>query len=151
MHGPETSDVSHENSLNELLRFKGKVEGQEAIILLDSGSSHDFILVDFVHKHRISTENLGDQFTVNLADGRTCSTAQTRTVPLNLVLPNLREKVAFTVFPLTKYNVILGKPRLSANNPAVNFRTNEVQIGDDPPWIARVDSGCCTHRHSSTN
>ena len=26
----------------------------------------------------------------------------------------------------------------------LNFRTNEVQIGDDPPWIARVDSGSCT-------
>ena len=79
-----------------------------------------------------------------MADGRTSSTAQRRTVPLNLVLPNLREKVAFTVFPLTKYDVILGKPWLSANNPAVNFRTNEVQIGDDPPRIARVDSGSCT-------
>ena len=63
--------------------------------------------MDFVHKHRISTENLGDQFAVTMADGRTSSTAQTRTVPLNLVLPNLREKVAFTVFPLTKYDVIL--------------------------------------------
>ena len=111
---------------------------------MNSGSSHDFISVDFVHKHRISTENLGDQFTVTMADGRTSSTAQTRTVPLNLVSPNLREKVAFTVFPLTKYDVILGKPWLSANNPAVNFRTNEVQIGDDPPWIAHVDSGSCT-------
>ena len=102
MHGPEISNVSHENNLNELLRFKGRVEGHEAIILLDSGSSHDFISVDFVHKHRISTENLGDQFTLTIADGRTSSTAQTRTVPLNLVLLNLREKVAFTVFPLTK-------------------------------------------------
>ena len=131
--------------------LKGKVEGHEAIILLDSGLSRDFIPVDFVHKHRISTENLGDQLTTTLADGRTSSTAQTCTVPLNLVLPNLREKVAFTVFPLTKYNVILGKPWLSANNPAVNFRMNEVQIGDDLPWIALVDSGSCTHKHPSTN
>ena len=144
MHGPEISNMSHENNLNELLRFKEKVEGHEANILLDSGLSHDFISVDFVHKHRINTENQGDQFTVTMADGRTSSIAQTRTAPLNLVLPNLREKLAFTVFPMTKYDVTLGKPWLSANNPAVNFRTNEVQIGDDPPWIARVDSGSCT-------
>ena len=76
---------------------------------------------------------------MTMADGRTCSTAQSCTEPLTLVLPNLRERRAFTVFPLARYDVILGKPWLSATNTVINYRTNEVQIGCDRPWQARVN------------
>ena len=140
MNKPEISNVSCEGNQNELLRFRGKIDGHEAIILLDSGSTHDLISADFVQKHRISSKNLEGEFTVTMADGRISSSVQTYTDPLTLVLPNQREKLAFTVFPLAKYDVILGKPWLSANNPVINYRTNEVQIGDNRPWLARLDS-----------
>ena len=34
---------------------------------------------------------------------------------------------AFTVFPLDKYDVILGKPWLAVHNPLIDFRTNYIQ------------------------
>ena len=139
-HEPEISNVGRDKNQNDLLRFKGKIDGHEAVILLDSGSTHDLISTFFVRKHRIDTTNLEGQFNVTMADGRTTSTAQTCTDPLTLVLPNLREERVFTVFPLARYDAILGKPWLSACNPVINYRTNEVKVGDERPWVARVDS-----------
>ena len=136
---PEISNVSQEVNQNELLRFKGRIGGHDVVILIDSGSTHDLISTEFIQKYRIDTRNLEGAFEVTMADGRTCSTAQSCTEPLTLVLPNLRERRAFPVYPLARYDAILGKPWLSATNPVINYRTNEVQIGGDRPWQASVN------------
>ena len=57
-----------------------------------------------------------------------------------LVLPDLPEELVFTVFPLARYDAILGKPWLSMNNPTINYSTNEVQVGSGKSWSARTDS-----------
>ena len=85
---PEISNVSQEVNQNELLRFKGRIGGHDAVILIDSGSTHDLISAEFIQKYRIDTRNLEGPFEVTMADGRTCSTAQSCTEPLTLVLPN---------------------------------------------------------------
>ena len=51
-------------------------------------------------------------FSVTLADGRTASETRTCTVPLTVKIADESEKQSFTVFPLAKYDVILGKPWL---------------------------------------
>ena len=79
---PEISNVSQEDCQNELLRFQGKIEGHKAVILLDSGSTHDLISADFVRRHRIPTTTLETQFTVTMADGRTSTAGQSCTVPV---------------------------------------------------------------------
>ena len=60
------------------------------------------------------------------------------TVPLTVKITDESEKQAFTVFPLARYDVILGRPWLAKNNPEINFQTNEVRIGSRPPWTARL-------------
>ena len=137
---PEISNVSQEDCQNELLRFQGKIEGHKAVILLDSGSTQDLISADFVRRHRIPTTTLETQFTVTMADERTSTAGQSCTVPVTLALPNLQESRVFTVFSLAKYDVILGKPWLSATNPSIDYRKNEVRIGNECPWLARIDS-----------
>ena len=65
----EISNVNLSTHLEELLRFKGKADGQEAVFLLDSGSTHDFISAEFVRKHGVETRIIDGDFSVTLARG----------------------------------------------------------------------------------
>ena len=49
------SNVNLSTHLEELLRFRGEVDGQEEVFLLDLGSTHDFISAEFVSKHGVET------------------------------------------------------------------------------------------------
>ena len=93
-------------------------------------------------RHQIQAVAGEGQFAVTMADGRTRTESLKRTTPVTLVLPDLREELVFTVFPLARYDAILGKPWLSMNNPtiAINYSTNEVQVGCGKSWSARTDS-----------
>ena len=59
-------------------------------------------------------------FSVTLADGRTCQ-PHTVTAPVTLESNDFQSTQAFTVFPMDKYDVILGKPWLAVHNPLINF------------------------------
>jgi len=124
---PEISSVASENE-HELLRFNGRIGGRRATVLIDSGSTHDFISKEFVERHRLPTQSDGEPLTVTLADG-TRSRCPLQTVgPIKLVMGSVGEQQSFTVFPLSKYDAILGKPWLTKNNPSIDFRTNVVQM-----------------------
>ena len=77
---------------------------------------------------------------MTMADGRTRTESLKRTTPVTLVLPDLSEELVFTVFPLARYDAILGKPWLSMNNPTINYSTNEVQVGSGKSWSSRTNS-----------
>lgn len=134
----EISNIHLSDHLDELLRFRGKVDGHDAMFLIDSGSSHDFISARFVREHKVQTQALEGIFSVTLADGRTTSESRLRTLPLKVKLADGNEKLTFTVFPMTQYDIILGRPWLTKNNPQINFRTNEVKTGSGGWWTARL-------------
>ena len=97
-------------------------------MLLDSGSTHDFISTDLVKKHNISTTTGSDVLNVTLADGSVRSQPITKTDSLKTVVGDFSEHQQFLVFPMTRYDVILGKPWLTRTNPQINFRTNEIKL-----------------------
>ena len=70
---------------------------------------------------------MNKNFSVTLADGRICSQPHTATAPVTLELNDIQSTQAFTVFPLDKYDVILGKPWLAVHNPLIDFQTNYIQ------------------------
>ena len=109
-----------------------------AVFLLDSGSTHDFISVEFVRKHRVETRTFDDDFSVTLADRRITSETRMCTVALTVKIADESEKQSFTVFSLARYDDILGRPWFAKNNPEINFQTNEVRIRLRPPWRARL-------------
>ena len=109
IRNPEISNVNQEGKDNELLRFNGKINGHAVVILIDSGSTHDLISEEFLRRHQIQAVAGEGQFAVTMADGRTRTESLKRTTPVTLVLPDLREELVFTVFPLK------GKPWLSMN------------------------------------
>ena len=117
---PEIGNVNQESKDNELLRFNGKINGHAAVLLIDSSSTHDLISEEFLRRHQIQAVAGEGQFAVTVADERTRTESLKRTTPVTLVLPDLREELVFTVFPLARYDTILGKPWLSMNNPTIN-------------------------------
>ena len=134
---PEISnlDVS-EDTEHSLLCFSGKLAGKDAVFLVDSGSTHDFVSQNFVEKHHLETVCSGTEFSVTLADGSSTSQEFTMTTPIKMTLGDFGEKRSFTVFALLKYDAILGKPWLTQTNPVVDFRTNVMErrtIASQPP------------------
>ena len=118
-----------ESGCHDLLRVEGKLNGVKVTMLIDSGSTHDLISSQFVEKHNLSINAGEEPLQVTLADGRTCDQPCPTTNTMKLVVGGFSEQQSFTVFPLGRYDVILGKPWLSRNNPHINFRTNEVHLG----------------------
>ena len=124
---------------HDLLRVEGRVNGCHATMLIDSGSTHDFIADRFVNKHHLDTNVSSEMLNITLADGSKSVHNLQTTVPLKIVVRDFSEQQCFTVMPLSRYDVILGKPWLTRNNPTINFRTNEVRL-DSGPFIAKLQS-----------
>ena len=124
------SSVAEDNE-HELLRFDGKINGHRATILVDSGSTHDFISERFVDRHKLMAVSSSDTLNVTLADGTATTRPRKSVGPVRLVIDRLGEDQCFTVFPLAQYDVILGKPWLTRNNPDINFKTNEMKLENE--------------------
>ena len=125
---PEISNLSDSsNCSSNLLRLKGSLSGQDALVLIDFGSTHDSVSSGFVERSNLETQTRNKNFSVILADGRICSEPHTVTAPVSLELNDFQSTQAFTVFPLDKYDVILGKPWLAVHNPLIDFWTNYIQ------------------------
>ena len=105
---------------------------------LHSGSSHDFISASFVQQHGLKTQPMEDILSVTLADGRKTSEPRLTTLPLKVKLADENERLTFTVFPMSRYNVILGRPWLTKNNPQINYRTNQVKPQSGHQWTASL-------------
>ena len=78
----------------------------------------------------------GKEFSVTLADGSSTSQEFTMTTPIKTTLGDFGEKRSFTVFALSKYDAILGKPWLTQTNLVVDFRTNVMErhrFASQPP------------------
>ena len=93
---PEISnlDVS-EDTEHSLLCFSGKLAGKDAVFLVDSGSTHDFVSQNFVEKHHLETVCSGKEFSVTLADGSSTSQEFTMTTPIKMTLGDFGEKRSF--------------------------------------------------------
>jgi len=117
---------------HDLLRVEGKINGCYAVMLIDSGSTHDFISEEFVQRSGIETRTSPDALHVMLADGTSSSSRLETTGPLKVIVKDFSETQSFTVFPLSRYDAILGKPWLTRHNPSINFKTNEVRLSHEP-------------------
>ena len=115
---PEISNFSDSsNCSSDLLRFKWSLSDEDALVLIDCGSTHDFVTSSFVERSNLETQTTNKKFSVTMADGRTCSQPHTVTAPVTLKLNDFQSTQGFTVFPLDKYDVILGKPWLGCSQP----------------------------------
>eukprot|EP00117_Sycon_ciliatum_P013514 scpid102427/ scgid14152/ len=115
-------------SEHDLPHLEGRINGRRAVMLIDSGSTHDFISEALVQKYSLPTDKSENMLKVKLADGSTSSRPMQTLGSLNVVVKDFSDVQDFTVFPLSRYNVILGKLWLTQHNPEANYRTNEVTL-----------------------
>lgn len=89
-----------------IFRVRGVLNGQRVIVMLDSGSTHNFIDAALVERHGLQTEK-HEGFDVRVAGGTNLSS--THKVPkLNITLGNYTVTDDFYVIDLGDTNVVLG-------------------------------------------
>ena len=123
-------DLSNlENSQkSKLLRFKAKIGRchADAILLVDSGASDNFVASSFIKKNQIQVSPVQGP-KVQLADGQIyqCSESLAKA---SLKIGPYQEFVAAHVLPLQGYDVILGKSWLEQHNPVIDWRENTMTL-----------------------
>ena len=105
--------------------------GHPAIALIDSGSTHNFMSCSWIRKYQVpmASVDVAENLSVTLANGATQSQPLQETISLEMALGEYRCCAQFISFPLSRYDIILGKPWLFQNNPSINFKTNEISLG----------------------
>jgi hypothetical protein len=127
-------ESTHTNNKEQLLTFKGKINGHEALILLDSGASRNFVDTKFVQGYKLATKDI-TPIKVVFADG-----AQ-KEINKELNIKELKLDTYRTtglnaqVITLKNYDAILGKPWLHHANPYINWRSNELTFKYGPRTI----------------
>lgn len=112
---------------NALITFPTEVNGVPLTVLVDCGASRDFIGSHVISKCSLPVES-ATRVRVRLANGTVSTTALQ--CPLQFSLQSYTTSRIFTVTELQGYDIILGKPWLTQENPGVNWKTHEIKIGD---------------------
>jgi hypothetical protein len=97
-------------------------------IMIDGGSTGDFISATFVEQHHLRTRPLKPPRLIQAYDGseRTCDRQATVLVTIG---DQYRESLSLPVIPLA-YDIIFGQPWLRRHNPRIDWRAGSVTLGD---------------------
>ena len=109
-----------------LLVLEGKCFGNPVSVLVDSGATDDFVGKHFVDSQTNAPVMTCKPRAVKLADGTKCSVEYV--VSAALQLGELHEARSLLVTELDGYDVILGKPWLTAHNPSIDWIADTVTV-----------------------
>ena len=113
-----------------LLCVQGTVCRQPARILLDCGSSGDFINSAFVQRHSLITQSNSSQ-QVKMANGSIVST-EGELSQARLHIDSFSDSVTLTSLPLhCQYDVILGMPWLRRHNPQIDWQQSTIELREE--------------------
>lgn len=136
---PPTSPLKLYNMYTELNHIESSVppitlpatlNSQPAKILLDSGSSGNFIARKFVNKYKLKTEPTKETYSVKLADGRKHPTNEL-VADAKLGMNEYKSKEDLIVLPLDNYDSILGMPWLEKVNPHIDWKSKTIEVAVD--------------------
>jgi hypothetical protein len=103
----------------------GKLRSRPAKIMIDSGSSANFVSKRWIGIHELKT--IETQGQIRLADGSTQETSR-RLPPSQLRIQDYQAAITPIVADIEKYDVILGRPWLNAENPTFDWPNSVVTI-----------------------
>jgi hypothetical protein len=109
----------------QLVKLEGTVDKHRAIVMVDSGSTGDFISEKLVQRCKLYKRKYESAKTVWLADGKEHIIQSY--VDSTIKLGDLIERVELAVIPLVGYDVILGIPWLTRHNPAIDWSTSAME------------------------
>src|SRR5260370_3051601 len=117
------SSVHH---ASEQIKIRGHVGKSPAIVMVDSGSTGNFIDSSYVKTHSLLVSKLSTPKSVRLADGSIHVCRQHVTV--NLRMGVLRHIIQLHVIPLQGYHVVLGIPWLQQYEPDIAWKHGLVSV-----------------------
>lgn len=104
--------------------------GVTASVLVDSGSTTNFISKRFCFKNRIAARKISKVQIVKLADGSTQPTSSIVTT-VAMYINNQKVRENLLVFPIGSYDIILGMPFLKKYNPTINWNDNTLTFTEN--------------------
>ena len=105
--------------------------GVQARVLLDCGSTTNFISKRFVLLNQIPTVNTANSQVVKLADGSVTSTCKL-VQSLHMYFNGRDLCESLLVFPIDSFDIILGMPWLKKHNPIIDWSTDMVKFPTTP-------------------
>jgi hypothetical protein len=123
--------------------------GVVAKVLLDCGSTTNFISRRFVYKHSIPTVKSDRVSVVKLADGSSQTTCRlVQSFPLYISNRQLRENLL--VLPIENFDIILGMPWLRKHNPIIDWSTDTLTFPPSPLQLILAEHGITPSSISSS-
>lgn len=110
----------------DLLTFTASLAGRKVNILIDGGAGGNFISKDTMNKYRFDKYTIPEYLLV-FANGEKAKCNQ-RTKRLHLELQGYRRDIELDVASIDNYDIILGKPWLSQENPCINWKDNTITL-----------------------
>jgi hypothetical protein len=98
-------------------------------MMVDSGSTGDFISEAYVSKYRMHRKSYESSKTVWLADGKQHTV--TSYIVCVISIGGLTESVELAIIPLVGYDVILGTPWLQRHNPSINWISYSISVNSN--------------------
>ena len=111
----------------QLLRVQGTICRKPATILIDCGSSGDFIDAAFVRRHQLVIQPSSSQ-QVKMANGSEVPT-EGELSQARLHIDSFGDSVTLTALPLhCQYDAILGMPWLRRHNPHIDWQQSTIEL-----------------------
>ena len=109
-----------------LFKVQGRLKDENITILIDNGSTGNFISASLATKLKLKTTTV-DPIIVNMANGST-ETQDKATYRVPLEIGPYCGKVDFSLLSLPEYDIILGQPWLRKHGALIDCKHNEVTI-----------------------
>jgi Reverse transcriptase (RNA-dependent DNA polymerase)/RNase H-like domain found in reverse transcriptase/Retroviral aspartyl protease len=127
--GVSVHRISSVRAPGKLIKLSGMVNRIRAVILVDSGSTGDFISEEYVRQHKLPVQECEHSKSVWLADGKQYTVRSY--VESTVRVGNLVESIELAVIPLSDFDVIVGTPWLTRHNPSINWITSIVTVNSN--------------------
>src|SRR6202158_5841600 len=124
-----TYQIASVQASGRLFKLSGLVNKCQAVMMVDSGSTGDFISEAYVSKHRMRRNSYESSKTVWLADGKQHTV--TSYIVCVISIGGLTESVELAIIPLVGYDVILGTPWLQRHNPSITWTSYSISVNSN--------------------
>jgi Retroviral aspartyl protease len=125
LHECRSLSSSPSSMVSPLLQFSGKVNGKSGEVMIDSGSSSNFVSSSFVARNRLVTSKLKEEQVVQLADGSEYRVNK-KVKDAWVRWEGFGGKISLLVLPIIKYDLILGMTWLREIIPRLTGRPGPV-------------------------
>lgn len=100
--------------------------------MVDSGANANFVSVNFIRQHRLTTSRKTTPYRLNVIDGSPINTESgnitSELLDLPLQIYQHKEIISLDIIPMDTYDVILGIPWLQQHNPTINWTRRNLSL-----------------------